>query len=440
MEQEIVISQGNLQTIELHSNEPQLIDLDNVIPQNININIEKTQKLDIKENENQVILIGENGGYSSIENVLVNGISVVVDGIAYVTVPTKVSELENDEHYLTIETDPTVPSYVKNISNADINSWNNKQNELVSGVNIKTINSNSILGSGNINVLTTPYTAGTGISIDSENVISNTITSYDDLTDLPTIPTKVSDLTNELDFVETNELSEVAFTGNYNALSGTPIIPDSTSDLINDSGFIDKDVNDLTYYTLSSNLSSVATSGDYDDLINKPTIPTVNNATLTIQKNGSNVSTFTANASSDVTANITVPTSTNDLTNNSGFIDNTVNNLTNYTTTTTLGTWTDYSSNVSVTAVYTSTAKNVYINESIKLCYINLELTATSNYGNMLTGLPKPSTSSGLSAFNQTSEKPIWCRVRTDGVLAYAGSHTSGNTFKVVGCYPYSSL
>ena len=35
-----------------------------------------------------------------------------------------------------------------------------------------------------------------------------------------------------------------------------------------------------------------------------PTIPTVNNATLTIQKNGTNVQTFTANASSDVTANI----------------------------------------------------------------------------------------------------------------------------------------
>ena len=55
-------------------------------------------------------------------------------------------------------------------------------------------------------------------------------------------------------------------------------------------------------------LSTVATSGDYDDLINKPTIPTVNNATLTIQKNGSNVATFTANASSNVTANISVPT------------------------------------------------------------------------------------------------------------------------------------
>lgn len=46
----------------------------------------------------------------------------------------------------------------------------------------------------------------------------------------------------------------------------------------------------------------------------------VNNGKLTIQKNGTAVQTFTANQSSDVTANITVPTKTSELTNNSGFI------------------------------------------------------------------------------------------------------------------------
>lgn len=46
----------------------------------------------------------------------------------------------------------------------------------------------------------------------------------------------------------------------------------------------------------------------------------IGNATLTIQRNGTTVNTFTANASSNVTANITVPTKTSDLTNNSGFI------------------------------------------------------------------------------------------------------------------------
>ena len=61
---------------------------------------------------------------------------------------------------------------------------------------------------------------------------------------------------------------------------------------------------DLTNYVQFSDLSTVATSGDYDDLIDKPTIPTVNDGTLTIQLNGENQQTFTANSSTNKTANI----------------------------------------------------------------------------------------------------------------------------------------
>lgn len=67
-------------------------------------------------------------------------------------------------------------------------------------------------------------------------------------------------------------------------------------------------------------LAKVATSGLYNDLTGKPTIPTVNNATLTIQKNGDTVDTFTANASANKTINITVPTKTSELDNDSGFV------------------------------------------------------------------------------------------------------------------------
>ena len=64
---------------------------------------------------------------------------------------------------------------------------------------------------------------------------------------------------------------------------------------------------------------STTTADDY--IKNKPTIPAAaNNATLTIQKNGTSVGTFTADASSDKSINITVPTTTSELTNNSGFI------------------------------------------------------------------------------------------------------------------------
>ncbi len=67
---------------------------------------------------------------------------------------------------------------------------------------------------------------------------------------------------------------------------------------------------------------------NYSNFTNKPTIPTVNNGTLTIQKNGTTVKTFTANSSSNVTANITVPTKMSELTNDSGF--KTTDNNTTY--------------------------------------------------------------------------------------------------------------
>lgn len=315
--QNIIVDNINVQTLSINQDENQNIDINNNLPQEVNI----------KENKNQIIFIDGEGYSIGVTDVLVNGISVVSDNIAYVIVPTKISELQNDKGYITSESDPTVPSYIKTISLADINNWNNKQNALVSGSTIKTINDTSLLGSGNINI-TANYTAGEGIGITNENVIYNTITSYDDLSDKPDIPTKVSELLNDENYVSSDTLSDVAFSGSYADLSNTPNIPQFTSELTNDSGFIDKDVNDLTNYTLSSNLSTVATTGDYDDLIDKPTIPTVNDGVLTIQKNGTNIDTFSANSSTSKTVNITVPTATSDLNNDSGFINSikTVNN------------------------------------------------------------------------------------------------------------------
>ena len=51
-------------------------------------------------------------------------------------------------------------------------------------------------------------------------------------------------------------------------------------------------------------MAPVATSGDYNDLNNLPTLPTVNNGALTIQQNGTTLCTFTANSSDDKIVNI----------------------------------------------------------------------------------------------------------------------------------------
>ena len=67
-------------------------------------------------------------------------------------------------------------------------------------------------------------------------------------------------------------------------------------------------------------LKPVATSGDYNDLTNKPTIPAVNDGTITISVNGAAAGTFSANQAGNSTINVAVPTRTSQLTNDSDFI------------------------------------------------------------------------------------------------------------------------
>ena len=63
--------------------------------------------------------------------------------------------------------------------------------------------------------------------------------------------------------------------------------------------------------------SNIALSAYIQSII--PSQATVNDATLTIQKNGTTVQTFTANSATDTTANITVPTTMEDLSNSSSY-------------------------------------------------------------------------------------------------------------------------
>lgn len=54
-------------------------------------------------------------------------------------------------------------------------------------------------------------------------------------------------------------------------------------------------------YTKTEDLATVATTGDYDDLDNKPTIPTVNNSTITLTQGGAAKGSFTLNQASNGT-------------------------------------------------------------------------------------------------------------------------------------------
>lgn len=113
--------------------------------------------------------------------------------------------------------------------------------------------------------------------------------------------------------------------------SADDYIKNKPANLVQDANYVHTDNNFTT--TLKNKLGGIESGAEVnvqadwsqtdttaDDYIkNKPTIPTVNNATLTIQKNGTNVQTFTANSNTNKTANITVPTAVSELTNDSGY-------------------------------------------------------------------------------------------------------------------------
>ena len=110
-------------------------------------------------------------------------------------------------------------------------------------------------------------------------------------------------------YVQSNDLASVAITGSYNNLSDIPDIPTKTSDLTNDSGFITS--NAIAGKANISDLATVATSGSYSDLINKPIIDTQ------IFNNGENA--VSGGAVAAYVTNI-LPTKTSDLINDSGFL------------------------------------------------------------------------------------------------------------------------
>lgn len=106
------------------------------------------------------------------------------------TIPAAVSAFTNDAGYLTsyTETDPIfTASAAYGISSSDITNWNGKQASLVSGTNIKTVNNNSLLGSGDVSIPTISKTSTTasltaaGWSNDSQTATVQGVTSSADV-------------------------------------------------------------------------------------------------------------------------------------------------------------------------------------------------------------------------------------------------------------------
>lgn len=115
--------------------------------------------------------------------------------------------------------------------------------------------------------------------------------------------------------VQPADLATVATTGDYDDLTNKPTIPaaqvnsdwdavSGVAQILNKPTLGTMAAESASDYTKTANLATVATTGAYSDLSGTPTIPTVNNATLTITQGGTTKGTFTANAGTDVTIDV----------------------------------------------------------------------------------------------------------------------------------------
>ena len=264
----------------------------------------------------------------AINNASLGGGDVNLDGYAKLTdIPTKTSQLENDSNFLTevpteyvTETELNAKGYLTEhqdlssyalktelhshankstldgITASKITEWDNKSN--FSGnyddlTNKPSIPSEYVLPEASSTTLG-GVKVGTGLSI-TNGVLSATgggvaeSIDWSNVQNKPTIPTKTSELTNDSEYTTMDDLrmfaNDLHFHTNKSTLDG--ITDAKVTEWDNKSNFSGS-YNDLTdkptipsEYThpsthpasMITGLSSVATSGSYNDLSNKPTIP-----------------------------------------------------------------------------------------------------------------------------------------------------------------------
>ena len=159
--------------------------------------------------------------------------------------------------------------------------------------------------------------------------ISSFSGSYNDLTNKPTIPTNNNQLTNGAGYITSSGTAKTISdtlpiskggTGKTNGADAANVLinslevgdtapTDDTNIVVQGTGnysnkFYRKPVSLLWNY-IKSKLATVATSGSYNDLSNKPTIPSVGNGTVTIKQAGTSKGTFTMNQTGNTTIELT---------------------------------------------------------------------------------------------------------------------------------------
>ena len=182
-------------------------------------------------------------------------------------------------------------------------------------------------------------------------------------------------------------------------------------------------IKDGTYtFSLPSSTGTLALTSD---------LPTVNNATLTIQKNGTNVATFTANASSNATANITVPVNTSDLNNDSGFLTSAVTTIGGKSGTITLGSGLSIDANGELSATATGGVTSIGGKTGAITLTSPLSINASNQMSVDLSNCLKNNAQGTITANAVT---PLYLKGNSDVSTIYIGfKNQSGTTLGAFG-------
>lgn len=229
------------------------------------------------------------------------------------SIPTKTSQLINDSGYID-NTVNDLENYYKKNETYNQTQVNNLLNNKADKTEIPTKVSELENDKGYISEIPIASATqlggikvGDNLAITEDGVLSSiggsTGTSdYNALSNKPALNTDNSvalEVNAQEEISGTVSLHKVSKTGNYNDLLNKPNIPSKTSDLTNDSGYITNTVDNLTnYYKKAETYNQT----EIDNLLGNK-----------------------ANTSD-------IPTKTSQLTNDSGYITNEVDNLTNYYT------------------------------------------------------------------------------------------------------------
>lgn len=256
------------------------------------ISVRKPLSHSIKGNGGGTIVNAEWGKITGTITDQIDLIQYINEEIEDINIPTNLSELVNDEGFITSS---ALQPYAK-------------KTEIPTKVSDLT-NDAGFITNADVPTKTSDLTNDSGF-----------ITSSD-------VPTKTSDLTNDSGFIDSSALTDYAQKSDLNDYVEIDSLTSiNVSEFVNDAGYLTSvDMSDYalkseipTSTTQLTNDSGYITSSALNDYVEIDSLTSIN------------VSTFVNDAG--YLTSVSVPTKTSDLTNDSGYITKNVNNLTYYLT------------------------------------------------------------------------------------------------------------